>query len=233
MSNGEEISPSKLQALQKKMQTRFTLTRLAREAARSNDFITAIKNYNGYLRILAEVHNVDPFELNPSMFDPQKDLSELLLIAQVYWELIKIYDKTPKLQEEFQKALNQFVVFTINQQFQIVNAEMLRKYMKTSRSANMNELQKAYDKIFIESDKCFIASMCFGADHDITHQLRQFKPWLVSFSVGKNITGIYYHCSPKLVQFCREHPLFAKIFINFSKPLLISLAYLSAKFKLN
>ena len=64
------------------------------------------------------------------MFDAKRQVTELLLISHVYWELARINEMPPKLQKNFSRSLNQFVKFTINQPYQVLNSEMLRKYIK-------------------------------------------------------------------------------------------------------
>lgn len=200
-----------IQALNKKYQQRFTYTRHAREASIQGDFINAIRHYNEYLKIMADIHDVDPFTITPAIFDPKKNISEILLVSQIYWELAKIYDMTPKLQGEFTKALNQFVIFTINQPFQVVNAELLRKHLRKPHIKNSIEFQAAYDKIFIESDKCYISTFCFGSDHEITNSLREFKNGLSKSKSGKIAIAKYYYYSKILIEVSERNIIFEKI----------------------
>lgn len=226
MSDKKEKSKN-LHALNKRYQTRFTYTRLAREAFKQGDFIAAIKNYNEYLKTMADIHDQDPLELSPTIFDQQKDISEILLVSQIYWELAKIYDMTPKLQGEFTKVLNQFVIFTVNQPFQVVNAEILRKYLKYPGITNYTEFRAAYDKIFIESDKCFISTLCFGNEHQVTNDLRLTKTFLQKSVFGITLISLYYRLSSKLISFAKSNKLVNRfIKVIFYLPLLFS-SYLS------
>lgn len=218
--NEKKPEKKNLQALNKRFQNRFTYTRLAREAFKQCDFVTAIKNYNEYLKTMGDIHDQDPLALQPTIFDPVKDVSEMLLVSQIYWELAKIYDMTPKLQGEFSKVLNQFVVFTINQPFQVVNAEILRKYLKKPGLTNYNEFRAAYDKIFIESDKCYIATLCFGNDAIETQRLRMFKNLIQENFLGLKFIKYYYSTSYKLVSFFENKPVSLKVFNFFISPIL-------------
>lgn len=222
MSDKKEKSKN-LHALNKRYQARFTYTRLAREAFKQGDFVTAIKNYNDYLKTMGDIHDQDPLALSPEIFDPQKDVSEMLLVSHIYWELAKIYDMTPKLQGEFAKALNQFIVFTINQPFQVVNAEILRKHLKQPGITNYAEFRAAYDKIFVESDKCFISTLCFGNDHQVTNDLRLIKHFLEKNKYGILLISLYYRNSSRLVRLA-EHNQKIHSFIRtiFYLPLIIS-----------
>jgi hypothetical protein len=212
-----------LHALNKRYRARFTYTRLAREAFKQGDFVTAIKNYNEYLKTMGDIHDQDPLELSPEIFDPQKDVSEMLLVSHIYWELAKIYDMTPKLQGEFAKVINQFIVFTVNQPFQFVNAEILRKHLKQPGITNYAEFRAAYDKIFIESDKCFISTLCFGNDHQVTNDLRLIKRFLEKSKIGIILISIYYRTSSKVVSLASNNQSFSSFIKTiFYLPLIVS-----------
>jgi hypothetical protein len=212
-----------LHALNKRYQARFTYTRLAREAFKQGDFVTAIKNYNEYLKTMGDIHDQDPLALSPEIFDPQRDVPEMLLVSHIYWELAKIYDMTPKLQGEFTKVLNQFIVFTINQPFQVVNAEILRKHLKQPGITNYAEFRAAYDKIFVESDKCFISTLCFGSDHPVTNDLRLIKRFLEKRQIGISLISVYYRISNRIVLLANNNQSFSSFIRTFFYlPLIVS-----------
>lgn len=226
----EESSKDKQKklALQKRFNTRITIARQAREAFLVKDYVNALKKYNQYLGILAETKDVtDIYHLSPSMFNNKTQITELLLISHVYWEIARINEMTPKLQVNFQKALSQFVKFTINQPYQVLNAEMLRKYIKKNvkSSRQISLLNDAYSQIFVQSKKCFIATMCYGDDHSVTNQLRQFKTHLQNWPFGIPIIRFYYNSSSKLVVFLEEKLLLKNMIIFTTKPFLSIFAF--------
>lgn len=229
----KEPKKKNIQALQKRYQTRFSNIRFGRESVKAGDLIAGMKHYNAYLKVLADVHDCDPFQLKPESFNPNTELSEMLMISQVYWELTKIYDKTPKLQDDFAKALNQFVVFTINHPYQVVNAEILRKHMRGNLSPNMPIFKTAYDKIFIESSKCYIATFAFGERHWVTSSLREWKQYLNKTSSGLFFIQVYYLISSHLVNIADKNS-WIKYSINLiARPFLFSFAKFLNKFILN
>ncbi len=67
-------------------------------------------------------------------------MTEMLLISHVYWELSRVYEMTPKLQVAFDKCLKQFVRFTINQPYQVLNSEVLRKYIKKNKHVSQADI---------------------------------------------------------------------------------------------
>ena len=117
--------------LQKRYGQRITTAKQGREYFLKKDYPNAVKKYHEYLGILSELNELeDIFQLGPKHFDPRKQVTEMLLISHVYWELSRTYEMIEKFQPQFDKSLNQFVRFTVNQPYQVFNAEMLRKYIK-------------------------------------------------------------------------------------------------------
>ena len=215
-------------ALQKKYGQRITIARQGRDAFIQKDFLTATKRYNEYLSILAEKNDLeDVFALSPTMFDNKTDVTEMLLISHVYWEVARINELTPKLQKNFSKALAQFVKFTINQPYQVFNAEMLRKYNKKNKaSPSAPKLNETYQQIFVQSKKCFIATLCFGSEHTTTQTLREFKLILNRSEFGLKLIELYYRISSPLTRYC-ERSFFTRTFlVSISKPILKILAKL-------
>ena len=83
-----------MQALQKRYSKRFTYTRLAREAYKEGDFINAIKNYNEYLKTMGDIHDLDPLELVPEIFNPEKEFLVTILAKNIGYQLKGYTEKT-------------------------------------------------------------------------------------------------------------------------------------------
>lgn len=214
--------------VQKKYLQRITIAKQGREAFTQKDYMAAAQKYHEYLGILSEINEIEEgiYSLSPTMFDAKKDVTEMLLISHVYWEIARINEMTPKLQSNFQKSLNQFVKFTINQPYQVLNAEMLRKYInkhkKTSKQILL--LNEAYQQIFVQSSKCFIATMCYGETHSNTLIFRKFKLLLNKSPIGLKLIEIYYRYSPFLVELCQRNHSLRRLTLSLVKPPLSLLA---------
>jgi hypothetical protein len=196
--------------LEKKFSKRITIARHGREAFLAKQYVQCMQKYIEYLTIMADTKGVsDIYTLSPSHFDDTTQLSELLLISHVYWEMARINEMTPKLQINFQKCLSQFVKFTANQPYQVLNAEMLRKYNKLhgKRSRFAAKYSEAYSEIFVQSKKCFIATECFGIDHLHTNNLRSFKQELLQWPFGELLVAWYYKSSPLMIKKMRKYKL--------------------------
>jgi hypothetical protein len=208
-------------ALMQKYQTRITIARNGHTLFQSGDYLNAIKKYNEYLNILAELNDRDIYNLTPELFVGKTQVTELLLISHVYWDMAKIYEKSDKLQDSFYKCIDQFVIFTVNQPYQVLNAEMLRKYLKTNKGSKYHDaLKRAHQKIYIESKKCYIATFCFGNEHPVTNDLRQFKNKLANYPIGIKFIRVYYKFSEFIISYTFHWPKL-KYLANTFKPILI------------
>tara|TARA_Y100001001_G_scaffold99148_1_gene96911 strand:+ start:586 stop:1326 length:741 start_codon:yes stop_codon:yes gene_type:complete len=217
----------KLLALQKKYAQRITIAKQGFEAFRKKDYIVAAAKYKEYLGIHANLHDIeDIYKLNPSHFNQKTEVTEMLLISHAYWELARINEQSPELARNFQRSLDQFVRFTANQPYQVLNAEMLRKYIKKLKGTSPQNaaLNQAYSQIFIQSKKCFIATLSYGQDHPITHELREFKQSLLKTKMGFAFVEHYYRYSSLLVERIEDKKYMRTLFICFSRPPLWCLA---------
>ncbi len=207
--------------LKHRFETRITNVRQGKEAFSSGDFVTAIRRYTEYLETIAEIHSVPGiYELRVEHFHKTKDVTEMLMISHLYFEVAKVYDATGKYENDVQKCLDQFVLFSINQPFQVVNSEMARKHLRKFHFKKHDMFFRAYQQIFVKSRKCYIATHCFGENDDRTNNLRLFKRWLLARRHGLKVVESYYRVSSPLVDFLDHHPLLSRVFRFFLAPIL-------------
>jgi hypothetical protein len=208
-----------------KYRNRLTFIRNGREFIKQNDFVNATKHYNTYVGIIAEYKKVDEKKLSPAHFDPKDELAEMLLISHLYWDLSCVYDRTPKLRHEFEHALSQFVKFTMGKKYQIPNAGMVKRFIKTHKMFNKEKFEAAYKQLQIKTKKCYVATMCFGQDHPITENFRSIRPVLFEYRIGTKFIELYYRFSPKMVNFCERRPILGKILTSLIfRPILLGLS---------
>ena len=130
-----------------------------------------------------------------------------MLISQVYWDLAKAYDRSDKLQGECTRCLDKFVEFSVGFKFQYLNSEILRKYLKKGAARNTKEFEKAFKKINLSSNKCYIATYCFNENHEVVRDLRKFKFVIQNWPLGLKFISSYYTLSPKFLAYCEKHPV--------------------------
>lgn len=194
MSKKEQDQESKTDLINSRIyQERLKMLRKAQEFSQNEDIPHAVECYGQYLNALASYYKVDEQKLSPNLFDQEKDLAELLLISHVYWDLAKAYDRSPRLQLESIRCLDQFVKFTQGYKYQYANARMLKNFIRKRLAHNPKAFKQTYDRIQVESKGCFIATDIFGSNSEITNHFRQFKfNYLTSNHTGKMLINSYY-----------------------------------------
>ena len=198
----------------------------ARDYYAKGDIPKAVERYSTYLNTLASFFKIQEDQLNPSYFDPEKEISELLLISHAYWDLAKAYDRSPNLHNESLRCLDQFIKFSTGFKYQHINAMMLKKFIKRKQAHNLKAFQNAYQRLQVDSKGCFVASYSLGQSHWATNELRDFK----SKTLAKNKVGFlfiekYYQYSPRLIEVLENLGFLGKAINSFIiKPFLILLS---------
>ena len=219
----------KMLILKHKFENRITVAKFAKESLDAGDYASALQKFVEYMDIMAEVKKVrDFYALKTSHFDPKSQITEMLMISHIYFEMARIYDAVPKYAEDAKKCLEQFAHFSANQPYQVVNSELIRKHLKKSVFKNRDAFQAAHDQIYVQSKKCYVVTFCYGNEHARTQEFRAFKDWLLNYQSGQELVRLYYNYSSVAVSKWEKSPLMhliAKFFIRpglalFSKTLL-------------
>lgn len=186
--------------LKHKFENRITVARFGNESREIKDFAGAIRKFTDYLQVMAEVKGVDNiYGIKPQHFDPKKDVTELLMISHIYFEMAKMYDAVPKFHDESRRCLEQFVLFSVNQPFQVINSELMRKHLKKTLFKNPEDFRNAYIQIFVQSKKCYVVTFCLGTHHPVTQDFRAVKDILLDYRLGQELVRIYYKYSSDAV----------------------------------
>ncbi|MGZ3789648.1 MAG: CFI-box-CTERM domain-containing protein [Bacteriovorax sp.] len=207
--------------------TRLTHLKRAQALVKDDRMAQAVDSYTKYLGILAIYFETTEDKLSPALFDSEKDVTELLLISHAYWDLAKAFDRSPNLQRECFRCLEQFVRFSIGFKYQHVNAQIIRKFNNKKQAHNLKAFEAAYHKIQVSSKKCYIATSCFGESDQRTETLRHFKLAIARHELGLDFIDFYYSFSPALVNFLQSHR-FIRFTVEtlFLKPLLTFFTFL-------
>ena len=203
-------------AIDKIHSNRFLTLKRAMNYSLSKNYQKAMEEYQNFFLIVAAYHNCNVGQISPSFFKKEKNITEIFLLSQAYWDLSKIYDKDPKFSGQVAKNLQKFLEFSQGTKFEYANSKMVRKYLLSANCRNKNEFEKVHKILNKNADKCFVATYCFGEDHKVTKDLRLFKHHILRFSWGKRLVEIYYKFSPKLLKFCIKYPFLGvplKLFI--------------------
>ena len=202
----KNVNDKKRDQLIELYRTRLSHLKRAQLFFKEDRISLSVDSYNKYLGILALYFDVTEDRLTPSMFDTEKDMTELLLISHAYWDLAKAYDRSPNLQRECFRCLEQFIKFSIGFKYQHVNAQIIRKFNNKKQAHNLKAFEAAYHKIQISAKRCYVATMCFGFEDEKTEVLRHFKLKIAKHNLGLDFIDFYYAHSPTLVNYFEKRP---------------------------
>lgn len=217
----KDLDDKKREQVVELYRTRLTHLKRAQVFVKEERMALAVDSYNKYLGILSLYFDTTEDRLTPTLFDAQKDMTELLLISHAYWDLAKAYDRSPNLQLDCIRCLEQFMKFSIGFKYQHVNAQIIRKFNNKKQAHNLKAFEAAYHKIQISAKRCYVATMCFGVEDQKTETLRFFKLKIAKYNLGLDFIDFYYAHSPGLVDYLETKPRLKNIFNKFiARPIL-------------
>jgi hypothetical protein len=182
--------------LKHKFDTRITVARFGNESREVKDFSGALRKFTDYLQVMGEVKGVqDIYSIKPQHFDSKKDVTEMLMISHIYFEMAKMYDAVPKFHDESKRCIDQFVLFSVNQPYQVINSELMRKHLKKTQFKNPEVFRQAYIQIFVQSKKCYVVTFCLGGHHPVTQDFRALKDIMLEYRTGQELVRLYYKYS--------------------------------------
>jgi len=190
---------------------RVHLIKNARSLMNQKAYSEAAVQYEKYLRVLEVVYNLKKGELSPTVFNNSSRSKELTVIASVYWDLVRIYDTSPRYGDRMQKSALKLAEFL---QFSPIYPDIVKKAEQFARSAKNQPIMRQ----FLRTTKskrgpCFVATAVF-ADEPYALELtrlrnfrdRRLRPhWL-----GRRAIFTYYKCSPPLAFWLSTHPQVAR-----------------------
>jgi hypothetical protein len=202
--------------LEGRYRQRFTIAKEGKRAQQLGDFRNMVLRYTDYLRILAETYEARSiYELKPELFDKKKDVAELLLISQVYWELAKIYDQSDRVIDKLRSCLSQFVLFTSNQDYQSLNTEIVRKDIRKCRFKHEKIFKQSLESIYKDSRNCYVITH-FSHNVEVVADFRNFKEFLwSSVPYGSRLVAKYYQYSPALIAHSHKSIIVKKLLHGF------------------
>ncbi len=208
-----EIEKQERERLRQLREKRLTQAKLGIHYFNSHDYRQAVLSFLQYLRSLEGIKGVKEGNLHPSQFDRKEDLSELILISGVYWDLVKVYDRDKKSKEKyalFKKYLNQFVAFSKGMPFEPLSSESLRKYIRNDKPVHAKDFKMAYQAM--TGSKCFVVSSLLDlVDRETLEFWRNWRDQVLSRSWGgRGVIWIYYRVGPFLAAVLNRSPRFLR-----------------------
>ncbi|MCB0421749.1 MAG: hypothetical protein KDD61_12185 [Bdellovibrionales bacterium] len=208
--------------------SRVKLVKKARILMGQKAFVEAANHYEKYLRVLEVAHDLQKGGLNPEVFSKSKKSKELTVVTSTYWDLFRIYDRSPRTVDKMRstgKKLAQFV------RYSSIYPDIMKKADSFQRTAKHKNIVKDFIKdAGGKKGGCYIATSCF--DDPFCWQisvLRLFRDRILKKSSwGRWFIYYYYRTSPAIVQWVSDKP---KIRLILSQVIgfLVKLASLSLK----
>jgi hypothetical protein len=180
--------------------TRLELARAGISAYQRRKLTEAVNHFLTYIKILEEIKGVPVGGLLPSHFDAKRDLPELLMISGVYWDLVKLYDRTKSKERhrEFLHYVEKYVAFSRGMPFQHLCAEALRKYLSGDKPVHREEFKNAYKLLSVH--QCFVVTALNDQiEPGSLDTLRTFRDEvLTQYVLGRSFIRFYYWVGPSL-----------------------------------
>ncbi|MCB0348983.1 MAG: hypothetical protein KDD37_09100 [Bdellovibrionales bacterium] len=186
---------------------RVSLVKSARERMSVKAYAEASVLYEKYIRTLEISQDQPAGGLDLKIFTTPAFKKELMVLASVYWDLIRIYDSNP--------AYKQRTDITATKLLEVVpllqNAnDIIYRAERFYRNANNEDIIKNFIKEAKKKQgaKCFVATAAFGSvEAPEVLILRSFRDQvLLKSTAGKIFVRSYYFISPPIADFIRNRP---------------------------
>lgn len=186
---------------------RVHLIKNARVMMNKKAYSEAAVQYEKYIRVLEMVYNLEKGKLEPAVFNNSTRSKELTVIASVYWDLVRIYDTSPRYGDRMRGAAQKLAKF-------IKFSPMLPDIMKKAEQFEKTCKNQAVMRDFLRESKagrgpCFVASAAFAAD-PYALELRILRAWrdqkLRPHWWGRQLIWLYYRQSPPLARWISTSP---------------------------
>jgi hypothetical protein len=186
--------------------SRVNLIRQARGLMQQKAFPEAAVCYEKYLRIMEMVYDLKVGELSPKLFSNSARSKELTVVANVYWDLMRIYDTSPRYGKRMESCALKLAEFL---PFSTVYPDVTRKAESFMRNAKNPEIVRTFLKqTKKQHGKCFVVTLVFRAPNDPTViSFRAFRDRVLKkYSWGRRFVCYYYKHSPELVSQLEHFP---------------------------
>lgn len=187
--------------------SRVNLIKQARSLMNQKAYSEAAVSYEKYLRVLEIVYNKKPGQLDPGIFNNSKRSKEMTIITSVYWDLLRIYDMSPRYGDRQRKAAAKLAQFV---KFSTIYPDIVKRAEAFVRSAKHPDIIRE----FLRSSggmrgKCFIATAVYGDDPYAREVLllRRYRDTVLRKSPsGRALVYCYYRISPPIAGVIRQSP---------------------------
>lgn len=183
---------------------RVNLIKQARQYMDAKAYSQAAVSYEKYLKVLELVFNLKSGEITPDIFNKSNRSKELTVVTSVYWDLMRIYDTSPRYGERMRKAAYKLGMFI---PYSSIFPEILKKAESFQKSAKNPQVVREFLKTSKKSQlPCFVATAAFSSSTaDEVIQLKLFRDHVLRKSrLGRLFIRKYYRLGRRLAPLVRE-----------------------------
>lgn len=187
--------------------SRVSLVKTAKDQMSKKQFSEAAVTYEKYLRILEIVYDKKPGQLTPELFKAKGEQQEMTVIASVYWDLMRIYDSSPRYADRQKNAADKLAEFA---RFTPIFPDIVKKAELHSRTGKNQATFKRFLTLSNKSrPRCFIATSAFEYHSPEVLELTRFRDeFLAQKSFGRAFIRTYYKHSPTIAEALDRNPSF-------------------------
>lgn len=209
----KSIEKAEQERTREQLKRRITIAKEAIQAFEANRMSEAISGFLTYIKIIEDWKKVKKGGLRPEQFNKKKDITELLLISAIYWDLAKLFDysRSKERRSDFLDYLDKFYIFSKGMPFEPLSAELIRKYVERGKGYNRDDFKAIYKRFGMSS--CFVATALFDVSPPGTlEKLQRFRDErLVRSFFGRQFITLYYHVGPGISVLVKRFPKFLRI----------------------
>lgn len=209
--------------------SRVNLVKQARSLMAQKAYSEAAVSYEKYIRVLEIVYNLKSGELNPKIFNNSARSKELTVVTSVYWDLVRIYDSSPRYGDRMRKTAQKLAEFL---PYSTIFPDVANKAESFARSAkNPQIIKDLLKQVNARRPRCFVATAIYRAPQAYEVQLlRSFRDLVLrNHPTGRWFIKKYYHFSPPLAQWLVQKPFLCWALRKVLKPLCLWVAWVSPK----
>ena len=208
-SHGAKLRAQAKQREEQRMRlwnARVGLIKSAREQMKNKGYSDAAVTYEKYIKSLEIVFDAKPGMLSPDNFKQKAHQKELTVITSVYWDLVCIYDTSPRYGSRMHKAADKLAEFA---RFTPIYPSIIKKAQSFQRKCNNPRVIKRFLKNADSSrPTCFIATAAFPErpSMEVATLVAFREQVLKNSSAGSTLIDLYYYFSPNIAQAIERYP---------------------------
>jgi len=180
---------------------RVELLKKARIQMDNKAYSEAAVLYEKYLRVLEIIYEVKAGELNPELFNNRARSKEIGAIAMVFWDLVRIYDASPRYGDRQTKAAHKLVSFAkLSPAIGKKITAQAQDFFKGSK--NPIVIKQIIKQSGGKTRGCFIATAVFETPNaPEVLILRSFRDSVLEKHLsGRIFIALYYLISPPIAE---------------------------------